>query len=100
MHLLNYLKRIDSILHLSSLLLKIGTTVNYGEALHRLPVAKFIVPDWGDKVGSGIGVVVPARQATYRIPVQYDNLILESTISTIFGFRKLLWYLLPQIIFS
>jgi hypothetical protein len=27
-------------------------------------LAKFLVPDWEDKVNSGIGVVVPARQAT------------------------------------
>jgi hypothetical protein len=29
-----------------------------------LTVAKFIVSDWADKVNSGIGVVVMARQAT------------------------------------
>jgi hypothetical protein len=28
-------------------------------------VAKFIVPDWGDKVNYGQGVVVPAHQATW-----------------------------------
>ncbi len=27
-------------------------------------VAKFLAPDWGDKVDSGKGIVVPARQVT------------------------------------
>jgi hypothetical protein len=28
-------------------------------------LAEFKDPDWGDKVNSGIGVVVPAHQATW-----------------------------------
>ncbi len=39
------------------------------------PEAEFIVPDWGggDKFENGIGIVVPARQASYRVAGRYDN---------------------------
>jgi len=44
------------------------------------PVAKFIVPDWGDKVDSGIGVSYrPAK--LHRLEGRYDNPMPESTIS-------------------
>jgi hypothetical protein len=54
-------------------------------------VSKFIVPDWGDKVNSGIGLSYwPARRN--RPAGRYDNPIPESTISPpvrdyIFGYR-------------
>jgi hypothetical protein len=52
-------------------ILRVFSTGNY-------IVAKFIVPDWGDKVDSGIGLsIVPACQA---IAGRYDNSIPESTI--------------------
>jgi hypothetical protein len=39
------------------------TMANTTTCLRMRPVVKFIVPDWGYKVNSGIGsVVVPARQ--------------------------------------
>jgi hypothetical protein len=46
------------------------------------PVAKCIVPDWGDKVDSGIyRVVVPRPARLRRLVGRYDNPMPESTIS-------------------
>ncbi len=43
-------------------------------------VAKFIVPDWGDKVDAGIGLsYLPAR--LHGLAGRYDNPMPESTIS-------------------
>jgi hypothetical protein len=43
-------------------------------------VAKFIVPDWEDKVSSGIGLSArPAR--LHRLAGRYDNPTSQSTIS-------------------
>ncbi len=43
------------------------------------PVAKFIVPDWGDKTNSGIDLLYrPAR--LHRLASRYDNTVPESTI--------------------
>jgi hypothetical protein len=47
-------------------------------------VAKFLVPDWGDKANSGQGVVVTGRQAT-KAGCRYDNPMPESTISSTQG---------------
>ncbi len=44
------------------------------------PVAKFIVPDWVDKVKSDIGLSYRAPRL-YRLAGRYDNPISESTIS-------------------
>ncbi len=44
------------------------------------PVAKFIVPDWGDKVDSGIGLSY-RRARLHRLAGLYDNPITESTLS-------------------
>jgi hypothetical protein len=43
------------------------------------PVAKFIVPDWGDKVDSGIGLSYGAAKL-HRLAGRYDNPLPESTI--------------------
>ncbi len=44
------------------------------------PVIKFIVPDWGDKVSSGIGLAYrPAR--LHRLAGRYDNPVPESSKS-------------------
>jgi hypothetical protein len=43
-------------------------------------VVKFIVPDWGDKVNSGIGLSCrPAR--LHRLAGRYGNLTPETTIT-------------------
>ncbi len=45
-------------------------------------VPKFILPDWGDKVNYGIGVVVPALHSyVHRLPGRYENPVPESNIS-------------------
>ena len=44
------------------------------------PVAKFIVPDWGDKVDSGIGLSY-RHARLHRLADLYDNPIPESTLS-------------------
>ncbi len=45
------------------------------------PVAKFLVPDWGDIVdSSGIGLFRPAR--LHRLAVRYNNPLIESTMSS------------------
>ncbi len=50
----------------------------------RTTVAKFLVSDSGDKVGSGIGLPYrPAR--VHRLEGRYDNPMPESTISPIQG---------------
>ncbi len=47
-------------------------------------IAKFIVPDWGDKVDSGIGLSYrPA--GLHRLTGRYDYPMPESTISPIQG---------------
>ncbi len=51
--------------------------------LLQYPVAKFIVPDWGDKVKLWYRVVVPTRQATWA-GGGYDNPMPESTIVYIY----------------
>jgi hypothetical protein len=44
------------------------------------PVAKFLVPDWEDKVNSGIGLSCrPAR--LHRLAGRYNNSMQKSTIS-------------------
>jgi hypothetical protein len=48
------------------------------------PVAKFIVPDWGDKVDSGIGLSYrPAR--IHRLTGRYDNPMPEANFIPILG---------------
>jgi hypothetical protein len=43
------------------------------------PLAKFLVPDWGDIVDSGIGL--PYRPARlHRLAGRYENPMTESTI--------------------
>ncbi len=48
------------------------------------PVAKFLVPDWGDKGGS-----IPARQTTDRLVGRYDNPMPESIIPPQSGSKNL-----------
>ncbi len=53
----------------------------YGADSKHGPVAKFIVPDWGDKVDSGIGLAyLPATARLPRLAGRYDNLVPESNI--------------------
>jgi hypothetical protein len=50
------------------------------ETLDLPSVAKFIVPDWGDKVNSGKGLsYLPAK--LHRLAGRYDNPMPKSTIS-------------------
>jgi hypothetical protein len=46
-----------------------------------LPAAKFIVPDWGDKVDSGIGLLFRGPARLHRLAGRYDNPMQKSTIS-------------------
>ncbi len=50
--------------------------------LEEYAVAKFIVPDWGDKVDSGMGLTYRAARL-HRLAGRYefDNPVPESTIS-------------------
>jgi hypothetical protein len=43
-------------------------------------VANFLVPDWGDKVDSGIGLSYGTARL-HRLAGRYDNAMPESTIS-------------------
>jgi hypothetical protein len=53
----------------------------YGANSQHGPVAKFIVPYWGDKVDSGIGLsYLPATARLPRLAGRYDNLVPESNI--------------------
>ncbi len=40
---------------------------------YKLPVAKIIVPDWGDKVNSGIGLSYRPASGLHRLASLYDN---------------------------
>jgi hypothetical protein len=52
------------------------------------PVAKFLIPDWGDIINSGIGLSYrPAR--LHGLAGQYDNPMPESTISPPSGTKNL-----------
>jgi hypothetical protein len=44
-------------------------------------VAKFIVPDWGDKAGSGVRLSSYRPARLHRLTGRYDNPMPESTIS-------------------
>jgi hypothetical protein len=46
----------------------------------KCPEAQFLVPDWGDKIGSGVGLSYrPVR--LHRLAWRYDNPMPESTLS-------------------
>jgi hypothetical protein len=54
--------------------------INNPSLFEKCQVSKFIVPDWGNKVNSGIGLSYrPAR--LHRLAGRYDNPMTESTIS-------------------
>jgi hypothetical protein len=44
-------------------------------------VAKFIVPDWGNKVDSGIGFLSYRPARLHRLAGRYDNPMPESALS-------------------
>jgi hypothetical protein len=82
--LVNVLCILWSYVCLSRLLLKINKTavllLGYYFLHDTTPVAKFIVPDWGDKVDSGKWLSYrPAW--LHRLAGQYDNPMTESTLS-------------------
>ncbi len=54
-------------------------------------VAKFIVPDWGDKVDSGIGLSYRPARRLHRLAGRYDHPMPESTLSPnpYYDFNKL-----------
>jgi hypothetical protein len=59
----------------------VGTGTNCAFPRH-IRIAEFAVPDWGDKVDSGIGLsYLPATGYTHRLVGRYDNLMPELTIS-------------------
>jgi hypothetical protein len=50
------------------------------------PVAKFLVPDWGDKVDSGIGLSFRSARL-HRLAGRYNNPMPKSTKSSSQGLR-------------
>ncbi len=46
-------------------------------------IAKFIIPDWGDKVDSGKGLAYLPARLHYRLAGRYDTPMPKSTISPI-----------------
>jgi hypothetical protein len=56
-------------------------TTSYLFDAFSFPEAKFLGSYGGDIFDFGIGVVIPDRQATYRLECRYDDPMLESAIS-------------------
>jgi hypothetical protein len=51
------------------------------ECMEEGSLAKFIVPDWGDKVDHGIGLSYRPAAGLHRLEGRYDNPMPESTLS-------------------
>jgi hypothetical protein len=64
-------------------LLLVGLANGFFMASNLVPtLAKFIGPDWGDKVDSGIGLYRHAR--LHRLAGRYDNHMPESTTVNVY----------------
>ncbi len=75
--------KLATCIHVHELLLEVLSECRlfFNSLLYCL-IAKFLVPDWGDKVNSGIGLSYrPATARLHRLAGQYNNPMPESTIS-------------------